>query len=621
MKHDRTELDTLRRDRAALEAEILAAGSTVKGKTCNCPSPDHDDAHPSAGLYERSDGAQAVHCHSCGYDADVIDLMAANRGCSPDDILRELRGSNSPKQIKTKGPDMFALAKRFHEAITDERLAWLADDLGLSAQSLRRLRVGWATAAELREANTKCSGEGCYTFPMRRADGQIVGIRLRTPGGFKYAVDGGKGGLFIMAELTGSGPLVLCEGATDCPTGSDMGFDSIGRSNNCSSSDEQEIFDYIKSHPRREVWIVRHADAKGTKAGEATERGAERLAAKLAPVVDTVKVLSPPKPFKDLRAWRQSGAGYDDLDAVASEVTARNPAGELRDLYTAIADGRNAAIHWPWRLVTRGTQALIPGGITVIVGDPGSGKSLWLLEAMAFWHDAGLPVSVYELELARRDHLMRAMAQRVGASWLTDRDIIKQRGSEADAYCAEHETWLNGIGKQITDAPDKPVSLDDLIEWVNERAVAGSRVIAIDPITAADTTDRPWDDANKFLNTVRPVLNRYGASLVLVTHPRGGKTSRTAATLDDLAGGKAWARFTDTVLWVERHDEPKTVTVKGFADAFPLPQVEEINRTLRVMKARNGRGAGWQIAFDFDPQTLRFNERGAIVKQTTTVDA
>ncbi|QNN24940.1 AAA family ATPase [Planctomycetales bacterium ZRK34] len=602
-------IDRLRHDRSALEAEIVDAGSTIRGDACNCPSPDHPDRHPSAMIYTGEDGAWRVKCHACGWCGDVFDIRAMMTGRPLADVLREARGADRPRTARRATPaDMLALAKRYHEVADDDRLVALAKRLSVSVDSLRRLRVGW------------CERDGAYSFPMRNAAGDVTGIRLRLDDA-KYAERGGRDGLFIPVGLIGSGPLLIAEGPTDCAAALDMGYDAIGRANNSARTTDDLIAEYVTRQRRDEVWIVTDADPAGSRAAEATQAAADRLAARLVPVVGTVRVFAPPSPHKDVRAWRINGATADDVDAAAEASSSRGPAGELRDMLAAEIDGRRSAIAWPWRLVTRGTQALIPGTVTLIVGDPGSGKSLLVMQALAHWHDAGVKVAAFELEQSRAEHLKRALAQRIGAAWLTDLEAVAQRGDEAMAYNAEHEAWIDALGRCIHDGPAEPVKLCDLIGWTEARAAAGARIIVIDPITAAQTTDRPWDDAQRFLQTVMPILDHYGASLVLVSHPRKGKQRGAISTLDDLAGGAAWQRFAQCILWLERHDEPRDVTVKGFAGLLHATSNESINRTLRVMKARNGRGAGWQLAFDFDPETLRFHERGAIVKSTTTRNA
>jgi hypothetical protein len=45
-----------------------------------------------------------------------------------------------------------------------------------------------------------------------------------------------------------------------------------------------------------------------------------------------------------------------------------------------------------------------------------------------------------------------------------------------------------------------------------------------------------------------------------------------------------------------------------------MPFCETINRTVHILKARNGRGNGWRIGFNFEADSLTFKECGVIVK-------
>ncbi len=117
---------------------------------------------------------------------------------------------------------------------------------------------------------------------------------------------------------------------------------------------------------------------------------------------------------------------------------------------------------------------------------------------------------------------------------------------------------------------------------------------------------------------VKPILRRFGASLILVTHPRKG-TKGTTSTLDDLGGGAAYSRFSQTVLWLKQHKPAKEVTIKlgsnsDVAGVYPMTISERVNRTLLVAKSRNGPGSGWSIAMNLQGGTLRFIERGIVIQ-------
>ncbi len=111
--------------------------------------------------------------------------------------------------------DFPSLAKRYQSWIKQEQLGRLAEGLGVSAESLKRLGIG-----------QNYSG---FTFPMSDASGQIIGIRVRYPSGVKAAEQGSKQGLFIPAELpTDEALLLICEGPTDTAAALDLGFAAVG---------------------------------------------------------------------------------------------------------------------------------------------------------------------------------------------------------------------------------------------------------------------------------------------------------------------------------------------------------------------------------------------------------
>ena len=146
----------------------------------------------------------------------------------------------------------------------------------------------------------------------------------------------------------------------------------------------------------------------------------------------------------------------------------------------------------------------------------------------------------------------------------------------------------------------------DLATWVGERAASGCRIIGIDPVTAASVSDQQWIDDSRFMIEAKAAMRQHGASLVLVTHPKKGR--KHAVGLDELAGGAAYQRFAQTVLWIEHHKTPKTVSITDLCGTCS----SEINRTIHLSKTRNGRGHGLCLGFIFQGDSLRFSEQGVI---------
>lgn len=198
--------------------------------------------------------------------------------------------------------DFAKLAADAVTAVKPEALDRLARALGLSADSLRRLSVGWL------------ADRRAWSFPMRSADGSIVGIRLRLANGRKLSIRGGKEGLFVPEDLRPGGRLLICEGPTDTAAALDWGFPAVGRPS-CTGG-APRLVDLVSRLRPAEVVIVADGDTPG-------RRGADGLARGLVAYVAAVKVIAPPNEIKDARAWLRSGATAADVAATIDAAAPR----------------------------------------------------------------------------------------------------------------------------------------------------------------------------------------------------------------------------------------------------------------------------------------------------------
>jgi hypothetical protein len=176
------------------------------------------------------------------------------------------------------------LADYYRKAAKPNMIATLAKSLGLIADSLRRLNVGW-------------DGEA-WCAPMRNHKGAVVGIRRRFPDGKKLSVHGGKEGLFYDPAVAINGLTLVVEGFTDTAAAITLGFSAIGRPS-CSGG-TAFVLQMCADHP---TVVIADDDAPGL-------RGA-RLLVKQLP---NGKLFVPPA--KDLRSWLLNGATKDDVLAI-----------------------------------------------------------------------------------------------------------------------------------------------------------------------------------------------------------------------------------------------------------------------------------------------------------------
>jgi hypothetical protein len=218
-------------------------------------------------------------------------------------------------------PDFATLAADFRAAVRPEALDKLAEALGVSLESLRRLGIGWSTQHR------------AWSFPMSNAAGDTLGIRLRLPSGRKLSVQGGREGLFIpgphphpLPAGEGIAPLLttdhcppsttllITEGPTDTAALLDLGFTVIGRPS-CTGG-VKLLVELVRKLTPENVVIVADNDSPG-------ENGAAALAAVLVAYTSAVRIISPPTLFKDVRAWRQGGATTADVQAAIDAAPVR----------------------------------------------------------------------------------------------------------------------------------------------------------------------------------------------------------------------------------------------------------------------------------------------------------
>lgn len=291
-------------------------------------------------------------------------------------------------------------------------------------------------------------------------------------------------------------------------------------------------------------------------------------------------------------------------------MDAAEPLGASRELGDLLEDtiaGRRKAIKWPWSLLSRLGRALLPGTVTLLCGDPGATKSFVLMQSLMFWCDAGEEVAVYELEDTRADHMLRALTQRIGDGKLLDTEWVAVNAQQVRAYHDEQAEYMDGFGASIWQAPDGVAKLDTVAAWVEDRAREGRRIIAVDPITAADPGKDVWVGDLNFIMRCKKAISKSKSSLILITHPKKGKQG---IGLDDLAGGAAYQRLSQTVIWIEWHDE---ILHGSFCDAGGVYE-HDYNRTFHLRKTRNGPGQGTKLGYFFDRQTMRMQEVGVLRK-------
>jgi len=307
-----------------------------------------DNPCPACGKGDRcnlSDDGR-VYCWRSSTAPDGYRIVPTNGGGAlfrPVSAGRPARGSgtNPIRRSEATTPsaaDFAVLADRFDKAISPEQVASLALKLGVTVESLRAIRCGWATRDELRTMRASGAGwnedypDGAFVFAERDGGGRIVGLSLRAEDGRKGAPRGGKRGLVVPQTLKNHrGAVLIVEGASDVAAMLTLGLMAVGRPSNAGGA--EHLATMLK---RREALVLGEHDMKETGAWPGRD-GADNVAQRLAAGWgEPVRIAFPPDGSKDLRAWlnRRVADGLDLSDPAACAAAGK----EFLALIEASAD-------------------------------------------------------------------------------------------------------------------------------------------------------------------------------------------------------------------------------------------------------------------------------------------
>ncbi|MEM8493831.1 MAG: toprim domain-containing protein [Planctomycetota bacterium] len=314
-------------DRGALLEALKAAGAEVfRGGAIRCPWTDNHrngDKHPSGSVYTTADGEARYHCHACKVNASIVDVVALITGKPPAQVIREHRLANKSSDTRRRGKfagfvnvakrmrddqprrpqppavDFLPLARQFHAAAD---VSAVAETLGVSIDSMQRLRAGRITRGQLGELNTHCHiGDGCWCFPMRCHEGGIIGLRTRFDDGEKRAITGGRQGLFYDSTLAAAELLHVVEGCSDTAAMLTLGFDNVvGLPSAGQGADLLALLIQRLAPPTPRCMLIADRDQSGIE-------GMTRVARQLARWGIRSRVTEPPGTGKDVRQYLLNG--------------------------------------------------------------------------------------------------------------------------------------------------------------------------------------------------------------------------------------------------------------------------------------------------------------------------
>lgn len=614
-------IDAARRtDRGALVALLESRGVEMGrgGRTFRCPF--HDDKSPSASLYERTGGVWAFHCFVCAIDEDVYGM--------------EDRFGIPRQSLKTHYSPATALSEAKTTPVSGN---------GHKIDSMAASVVRAAQVFQTLDAAVGCLPHVVKSFPYTHPDtGQVdyCAVRRQPPGERKQysqivPCEGGyKFGslevtpLYNRKRVREAALVLLVEGEGKVQALAALkivgacwpgGAAAVGKCDFSTLAGKTVVLWPDNDPP----------DAKsGKRAGIEAMRAAVKRLKELEPacslywidpdplglpekgdVVDYLAALDAAQPdaTREAKLLAQRRA----IELLIDEAYPIED--EFQDYHLhqiAVLSGKWSAVEWPFWELGRSTKALYPETQTMLCGEGGTSKSLLIRQAVSYWLEQGIPIADFELEDNKTFHIKRAHAQLAQESGIVNDQWMRSHKDEYAELEKQYKPQLSVLSKVIDAAPNKAPTIGDMLAWAIKKAKAGKRLIIIDPITACIQGDKSWNDDLSFILESRDALRTYGASLIVVTHPK--KLPRgSVPSLADLSGGQAWPRFSQTVLWIASMAEAQDLTCNtqhGTAKA-------RCNRVVKILKARNSWGTGCEIGLYFHGKSLLFEEHGVINKE------
>jgi hypothetical protein len=576
-------IEIKKRDKVALVAELEKAGAKFMGNACNCPY--HDDKKPSAGIFQDDCGNWHFKCQSCQAKGDVWDIIARNEGKGVADVLRAATAESEATHSKSQSEP--------------------PNKVFASIEELKAACPGTIEAV-YQYTNPATQKPDMVVIRSHTAEGKTFRQARPCIGGFEMKAPEKPWPLYNRARVQQADTVVIVEGEKCVHALHDYG---IVATTSPAGAGKAEYADWTPLAGKN-VILWPDNDTTGRKHIQQVENILQKL--EPSPRISIIEpadldLLEKEDCCDYIEQLKVIGTDvHTELNRAIQQAKPRGIAAGVSERIEAIISGKFEIIPLPWHDLSILTNAIMPGTVTLICGSPGASKSFLLLQALSFWATKNVRACIYELEEDREFHLMRLLAQKSGIADLTSFEWVKNNPENARQVQKENSDFLESIGRCIWASPDSQLTLEQLAQWSEKRAESGCRIVCIDPVTAAAQTAKPWIEDNAFLQRIKRTATDSGCSFVLVTHP-----SKTVSLPDmnQLAGSAAYSRFAQSIFWLHSHDL-RTSKIK---DVCGTAEIQH-NRTLHILKARNGRGHGLSLACEFDSRTLTLKELGIITK-------
>ncbi len=360
-------------------------------------------------------------------------------------------------------------------------------------------------------------------FKQRRPDGK---------GGWHWNLNGARRVLYRLPEVLTAKSVVVCEGEKDCETARALGVVATCNAGGAGKWREE----YSEHLCGKQITIIADADEPGRK-------HARQVAASLAGKTESIKVLEFAH-AKDLTEWTAMSGTRDALieqirNTSEWKATAETPNPQAGAVLRCFRDIAPKSLRWLW-------QGRIPlGKLTLLIGDPGLGKSLLTADVAS---RATRGTSFPDGAASESGSVIFLSAEDDAA------DTIRPRLDAAGADVSRVHI-LEAVRVPLVDGSlaEKPFNLETDCAALEGalREYSDVRLIVIDPISAylGGVDSHSNAEVRGILVPLVALAGRLGVAVLCVTHLRksaGAAIYRAISSIAFAAAARAvWALASD----------------------------------------------------------------------------
>jgi 5S rRNA maturation endonuclease (ribonuclease M5)/KaiC/GvpD/RAD55 family RecA-like ATPase len=555
-----------------LKSLILSTGAIFKGDSCTCPF--HRDRNPSAGIYQSANGNWRFKCQVCeGLNFDAVGFEAQITGKSVDEIIK---GKDSRNEV----------AASYTE---DQIRTMFSKDRGFK-----------------------------YLHEYKNAKGEVTHfVACKYDGEHKKFTQISRYGFnFVLKNNSNLNPLFRLDKIKDCETvvmvegekcvyaleyiGIDYASTTMGGAKNAKKTDLT---------PLRGKRVIIWPD--NDKVGK---EYMDDLIALLTPLDCTIGTIDPNEMMlnekEDVADYVQRNFKDYSKEELKNDIEQTIAEAKTNDYFEThylkhmddLRSGVYKSLDIGWDNLSK-SKWLQGGTVTTLCAKPGVGKTWFVHNLSIRCMERGIKVANIQLEDSKEYHINRILMAM--ASVQNDPDLMTEEDLVRMTECRK---YINEISKILVIPEFDKCDLVSMAELIKQKAIDGCKLIILDSVSVAERKGMNIAEADQiFVNKVKMVVKIYKCRVVLVTHPKttASQTNRdgkqiTTMSMDTIAGGTAYQRLSQTILWL--HEVTEGTNAIGWD--------HKGNRAIAILKARNKseKTPTNKILFQFD--RARFNDLG-----------